>query len=496
MHHKKGSDLMKKEDMKNAYGTPSDGFHHSVMNALYHLDDKQTEKYTSRKKTLRVALVCALVAVVATTTVAASTNFFGLFSKPVGQYGVTISTNSNASEGLDEDEDEDPDYYKPETRDYIIRMGYVPEGYVSHESNGYSNAFLNGNHYSDSWYFTAFTYDADTYNLIERSVINSEETEFNGHHAIIMTKKFSENSDRISYIVTERFDEENTIVRCEFDGNAYNGGYFEPDKDEMLRIMEGITLEKSESQAQNQYQSSSENAPATDVSSDELIGANKYSSSDKGPVTDVAYYELIEEGKYTFGEIGAAYTEKAANYYDETETALTYKVVSVTEQKDAGDFKKTDFFSAGEGITLYDNYFDEDGNLKTEVTATVVDDFGDGINSLAKTHEVTVKRHFYNVQVEVTADQDIDQLFNVFALSDIAMNDKNEDYLFKDGNSIYLIGYADNGEDSSELKKGQTLIMNFAIIVDEELLPDFCVGVRIGNGLTEENVLKVFRVTK
>ena len=130
------------------------------------------------------------------------------------------------------------------------------------------------------------------------------------------------------------------------------------------------------------------------------------------------------------------------------------------------------------------------------MTATVVDDFGDGINSLAKTHEVTVKRHFYNVQVEVTADQDIDQLFNVFALSDIAMNDKNEDYLFKDGNSIYLIGYADNGEDSSELKKGQTLIMNFAIIVDEELLPDFCVGVRIGNGLTEENVLKVFRVTK
>ena len=130
------------------------------------------------------------------------------------------------------------------------------------------------------------------------------------------------------------------------------------------------------------------------------------------------------------------------------------------------------------------------------MTATVVDDFGDGINSLAKTHEVTVKRHFYNVQVEVTADQDIDPLSTVYNLIPLVMNDKNEHYYSKEGNSVYLIGYTDNREDSSGLKKDQTVVINYAIIADEELLPDFCVGVITGNGLKEENVLKVFRVTK
>ncbi len=472
VRHKKGYDIMKKEEMKTAYGTPSDEFRHSVMNTLYHLDDNKTAKYTSRKRAIKVILVCAVIAVAGTTTVAAATNFFGLFSKPVGQYGVAISTSSIAPE--DNTEDQEQDFIAPVSHDYIVRMGYTPEGFVPFESNGYTNAYLNGNQYSDSWFFMSFAYEADSYSRTEKSVINSEETEFNGHQALIVTKKSSENNDHITYIVTERFEEENIVLRCEFDGRAYNGSYFEPDRDEMLRIMEGITLEKS----------------------DDKANSSRQSTYEKGPLSDVYPSDLIEAGKSSFGEIGKAYTEMTANYYDEAEKALTFKVISVTEQKNAGDFKKADFSSAGEGISLYDKYFDEDGNLKSDQTVTVIDQHGDGVSSLTKTHEETIHRHFYRVQVEVTADQDIDPLYTVYKLYPFAMDNDDQLYYERNGNTIELIGTSLSDEDPFKLEKEKTLVISYAVIADEEVLPDFCVGVMTGNGLTDEAELRIFRITE
>ncbi len=64
---------MKKDDLQNIYGEVPAGFHHSVMNALCHLDEKAEVKHRSNKKVLKVVLVCALISAIGVAEVTAVT---------------------------------------------------------------------------------------------------------------------------------------------------------------------------------------------------------------------------------------------------------------------------------------------------------------------------------------------------------------------------------------------------------------------------------------
>ena len=63
---------MKKDDLQNIYGEVPAGFHHSVMNALCHLDEKAEVKHRSNKKVLKVVLVCALISAIGVAAVASA----------------------------------------------------------------------------------------------------------------------------------------------------------------------------------------------------------------------------------------------------------------------------------------------------------------------------------------------------------------------------------------------------------------------------------------
>ncbi len=230
-----------KKNIKLAYGEPTPAFHHKVMNTLYHLDDKKAAKHSSGKRVLKAVPVCALIAAVGTTTVAASTGFFGLFTKPVGKYGVNITAESQTS--LQSSDSEETAIYQT-ARDISIHTAYVPEGFVANEYSGQTYGYLDDNVYSDSRYFQIFAYNSENYNRTERNVIETEETEFNGHSAVISKRKLSETSDHIEYVVTEKFDDKKIVLRCVFSGEAYNNKYFEPAGTVKSRLSKGRTLLK------------------------------------------------------------------------------------------------------------------------------------------------------------------------------------------------------------------------------------------------------------
>lgn len=456
---------MKKENLQNLYGKPSDGFHHSVMNALYHLDDKKKASHASGKRVMRIALVCALVAAVGTGTAAAATGLFGLFSKPVGTYGVNITAESNQSS-----QSEETEIYQT-ANDIRISTSYVPEGFVAHEYNGQTYGYFDDNIYSDNWYFMIFAYDSETYNKTETKVIENEETEFNGHSAVISKRKLSESNDRIEYVVTEKFDDEKIVLRCVFSGEAQNKKYFEPDRSEILRIMEGISIARTEASANNNYDS----------------------YSDTSPIADIYPHDLINTDKSKTGTVGTPVTVKVADY-DSEEASLDIKVVSISDRTTAEGFAKEDFFSAGPTMNLYDYFFDKDGNLIQEITVEKQVEPGDGIDTLGKTVSKTFHRHLYNVKVEITADKDIEELFHVFRFEAFGLSNEGEIYGSSLNGTVEIIGYSGSNGEQLNLEKGKTLVMNCMVYADEETGNDPCFGIITANGNTDEAEMTYYRI--
>ena len=88
---------MRTEDLQNAYPNPPEDFHNAVLSSLYKLDAQSPVRYKKRR-VMRVAVVCAIVAALGSfTVVAAATNFFGLFSEPVGKFGLHVGVTEEAT---------------------------------------------------------------------------------------------------------------------------------------------------------------------------------------------------------------------------------------------------------------------------------------------------------------------------------------------------------------------------------------------------------------
>lgn len=460
--------VMKKENMKNAYGTPSDGFHHKVMNTLYHLDDKKAKKYVYSKRIMRVALVCAVTGAIAFTAAAASTGFFGLNSKSVGKYGVNITTTSDANESTVLDDD----HMNYHDVDICIKDGYLPQGFETRTpggKGGFFSAYLDGNIFSESWYFYIIAYKAEDYNITDKFVVKTEETEFNGHKAVINTKKISEESDRVTYIVTEYFDEENTILRAEFHGDLGATKYFEPDYDEMLRIMENISIER---------------VPLGEI---EFDNYNSYSV-----VSGYFLDDLIMKGKTRYGTVGTPETVKTADYCFE-ESELTFKVLSITEQTTAEGFDRMDFLSPDDKSTAYDFFFDKNGNFISEYTYQKVDEYGDGLNSLSQTHEETCTRKFYRAQIEFTAvDADIENIYHIVNVDACGIRPDGDAYKGDEDKS--LVELIADKVSSSRINKGETVVLDLGFFVDTEAENEACISITVANDYASDAQAVIYRV--
>ena len=90
---------MKKEQLKQVYGVPSESFHNRVVQTLDSLEATPVARSNSSKRR-KIIAICAVAAVLGTFTVtAAATNLFGLLATRTGTYGLNIKVvNDESSE--------------------------------------------------------------------------------------------------------------------------------------------------------------------------------------------------------------------------------------------------------------------------------------------------------------------------------------------------------------------------------------------------------------
>ncbi len=448
---------MKKDDLQNIYGEVPAGFHHSVMNALCHLDEKAEVKHRSNKKVLKVVLVCALISAIGVATVASASGLYGLFSKPVGKYGVDIATEESASaENMS-------------TINYQAKIvpGYLPEGFQGWSGGGTAEYHLNGNIFSDCWYIEARAYEAKDYHETTKYVVNSEEMVFNGHKAVIMEQKFSENNDHIRYLVREFFEEEGIVVCCRFIGEK-EGQYFAPDRDEILRVMEHLDIEIMD------------HVPD--------YGSNDYVET---AVSQYDTHDLIRDGRFEKAEIGKEYTAAVSDIGKE-ESKLTVKTVSITKKDSADGWTRKDFFSAGEGRDVYDKFFDENGKLKSEYTVIEPESAGDGIRSLGTTKEKTYHRKFYQAKVKVTAESDIEDVFAVLWCDAFGIEDGSGDLYYGSHNGCIEVVGGIGWDDTLSLKAGESAEITCAIMADAETGDEGRFMIKTANDSKQEGYAYLF----
>ena len=215
---------MRTEDLQNAYPNPPEDFHNAVLSSLYKLDAQSPVRYKKRR-VMRVAVVCAIVAALGSfTVVAAATNFFGLFSEPVGKFGLHVGVTEEATASTSDS-----------LKAVKMKFGYMTEGFEalpnmsSHVSKFQNINAENGECFSFS------VVPAKDFDYTETYIIDSEETVVNGHKLIITTRQMTEGGE-VDYGATMYFEDWGYVVWS----FAYNGA----EKDELLKIMQNLSLEE------------------------------------------------------------------------------------------------------------------------------------------------------------------------------------------------------------------------------------------------------------
>ena len=375
---------MKKEELKKVYETPSEEFHNCVVSTLESLDAAPVMRLrrTNRK---RIAALCAAAAVLTAFTVtAAATDMFGLTASRRGTYGLNVKVeNSNT----------DTAEYQP----MKLKLGYMPAAYANGRSD--SVCYVYEDNTVDT-YFNASIYYTEYFNYDYTNVVNTEETEIDGHKTLIITFKEAENTDKLFYAALKYFDEYGCLVRCS--GTDY---------DELMKITEKAEVE-----------------PDTDIDTvtpPDLIEGMEYSApgalsdyakEEEGP--EVGFREEYFAGNVHEAKVGESIEFSVADY-NQNSVSVTAKVTSVKEQDNADGLDTGDFI-----VTGYSNYFDGYGNLIKQNEFTVNDNADE--DNLGTMRTVTLTRHFYVADIELTAQEDIDNLRRAFGANVLCIDDENK----------------------------------------------------------------------
>lgn len=424
---------MKLEDLKNTYSF-APKMHSSVLGILNGLDDQVPFRYKKRKRTIKVILVCSIILLLsATTVVASATNIFGLFSKPVGKYGLDISIYNEPTSG--------------ENYSVNVVLGYIPQGYeqIKDETgtvieNVYS---YNGDEYCTEECFSYDVKHSKNYELKETYVVDSQEYLFDSNKTIISTRQYEENGKK-DYFAVKYFADFGYVVECYCDN-----------RDELIKIMEKLELEKVEStESAGVYKEEKNETP--DDSGLSYRVSDTLTFVEKGGSFD--FTSLFINGVEEVPE----FTKKADNF--------TIKYIDIEETDNCNGLQREYFLYNGNEEFIA-NFFDGNGHLITPYTRTDRDN-GDGINSLDKTWKATDDRHFYLVTLEVTSNTE----YTDFDTNSIWVSgiDKNADgemehtAEYGDINLVYI--QAKNEFNQIDIDKGETKKIVVGVVVDDDVL--------------------------
>ena len=400
---------MKAEDIKRLYGV-SPKLHESIEHTLQQLDNTSVERYKKRKTIRRFIIAFAVIAsVVAFSTVAYATNLFGLLTEPVGKYGLDMHVVKESTPDTTE---------KP--KNVRLKLGYIPDGYEQiKDENGFTepNKYsYGGKPISDRWGFSFLIYtDADSYNVTETYIVESEEKTVNGHKIVFMTQQFEDNGNK-QYLAAKYFDDWDAVVV----GYCVNQG-------ELAKIMECLDLEED-----------------TEYVEPETIDLGD------DPYADYAFSMEDETRQYHLGETfiwsGQIVEAPSPAYcFKDGECEITVK--SVKENDGIKGLEKNNLL-APDDTEWYARYFNSDGSLKTPYNRTDIE-YGDGIDSLGHSKSQEVNRHFYLVTVEVKNGSFTGQ------------------FMTHVGGTLYQEQHCENGAD----------IYTVGIIVDEDELDDLVLSI-------------------
>ena len=110
---------MLEKDIKTAYCLTPD-FQNAITGTLNLLDESAPVVFAKRRKRIKISLVFVLIfLILSTSVVGASTEFFGLLSRRVGNYGLNISVESPTEIET-----------KTSSKGVTLDLRYLPDGYV------------------------------------------------------------------------------------------------------------------------------------------------------------------------------------------------------------------------------------------------------------------------------------------------------------------------------------------------------------------------------
>lgn len=441
---------MKKEDLKKLYDKPSEGFHERVVSTLDSLDEtpaKRTHRITGRM----IAAVCAAAIVLTAFTIsAAATGLFGLIATKRGEYGLDVTVANSESSDIK---------HQP----MKLKFGYIPKEYKTGESNSISYSYSNGETNFNAWiYYTDYYYE-DLGN-----VVKTEETEYDGHKTLIISFREAKNTDTMYYRTIKYFDEYNCLVQCS--GNDY---------DELVKIAEKVEVEPDK-----------EPAVPRDVRDDEDNSTSKvikkYTKDGDG------FREAYFQHKVHQAEIGENIELSLADNGQKA-VHLTAKVTSVKEQDNVDGLELDDFLGLGTETT-YRMFFDNDGNLIKKDEFNVNEDADD--YDLGTARKVSITRHFYVADIELTAQNDIDDLRKVFE-TEVYCIDVDDDFFYGyetlDYERILKI-YGTDINTQQSIKKGETLKVKLGFIAENNTADNTYIafsGIDAPNSLFQNYMIKV-----
>ena len=428
---------MKTEDLQNAYPNPPEDFHNAVLSSLYKLDTKAPARYKKRR-VMRVAVVCAIVAALGSfTAVAAATNFFGLFSEPVGKFGLHVGVTEEATASTSDS-----------LKAVKMKFGYMTKGFeeLPHMSSDVKK-FQNANAENGEC-FSFSVVPAKDFDYTETYIIDSEETVVNGHKLIITTRQMTEGGE-VDYGATMYFEDWGYVVG----GGAYGGA----DKDELLKIMQNLSLEEDKDYVP-------ETTSADMVRSDLDLKRGEY---DWTVNTDFTMHKLGEAFKWG---------------HEAHSDAFTVKVTSIKEQTGTNDISEDYWNWTTDYSLIHSDFFDENGKLLTPYTRHDINE-SDGVNTQRKEWDTEDDRHFYIVTVEIT--QNSDEEYDIFGDFSPAVLIRDQDGSYhhngeEDKNGVtqrIIYGNIDTvlstpGDEVNVLhmSKGETRTLTYGIVVDDDAL--------------------------
>ena len=428
---------MKTEDLQNAYPNPPEDFHNAVLSSLYKLDAKSPVRYKKRR-VMRVAVVCAIVAAFGSfTAVAAATNFFGLFSEPVGKFGLHVGVTEEATASASEP-----------LKAVKMKFGYMTEGFEALPNMSSDVSKFQNINAENGECFSFSVVPAKDFDYTETYIIDSEETIVNGHKLIITTRQMTEGGE-IDYGATMYFEDWGYVVG----GGAYGGA----DKDELLKIMQNLSLEED-----TDYVSKTTSADM--VASDLNIRRREY--------------DWTINTEFTMHKLGEAFKWGHEAHSD----AFTVKVTSIKEQTGTNGISKEYWNWTTDYSLIHSDFFDGNGKLLTPYTRHDINE-SDGVNTQRKEWDTEDDRHFYVVTVEITQNSDEEyDIFGDFSPA-VLIRDKDGSYHHngeEDKNGVtqrIIYGNIDTvlstpGDEANVLhmSKGETRTLIYGIVVDDDVL--------------------------